>query len=113
VSTHSSAWTSNTTIIKPDMGPNITNTRSLYPTFGSPAERKLSWTGNQPDRLIYSPPPGATGVAFPDPTKQPQPGGPPLCLPKSAPGHSRAVQFPGRPGGSNELDGSRNSAKHQ
>jgi hypothetical protein len=91
VSTHSSAWTSNTTIIKPDMEPNITNTGSLYPTFGSLAERKLSWTGNQPDRLIYSPPPGATGVAFPDPTKQPQPGGPPYVFqnpPKDIP-----VQF--------------------
>lgn len=91
VSTHSSAWTSNTTIIKPDMEPNITNTGFLYPTFGSPAERKLSWTGNQPDRLIYSPPPGATGVAFPDPTKQPQPGGPPYVFqnpPKDIP-----VQF--------------------
>jgi hypothetical protein len=62
------------------MEPNITNTGSLNPTFGTPAERKLSWTGNQPDRLIYYPPPGAAGVAFPDMTKQPQPGGPPYIF---------------------------------
>ncbi len=75
--THSSAWTSSTTIIKPDMDPNITNTGSLNPAPGSQAERKLSWSGNQPDRLTYYPPPGASNLTFPDPAKQPLAGGPP------------------------------------
>jgi hypothetical protein len=99
VSTHSSAWTENTTIIKPDMEPNITNTGSLYPTFGSPAERKLSWTGNQPARLIYSPPPGATGVTFPDPTKQPQPGGPPYVFQNPPQDIPVQFNFPAAPAG--------------
>ena len=89
--THSSAWTSSTTIIKPDMDPNITNTGSLNPAPGSQAERKLSWSGNQPDRLTYYPPPVATNLVFTDPTKQPQAGGPPYVF--ANPSKDIPVQF--------------------
>ena len=99
-STHSSAWTSSTTIIKPDMEPSITNTGSLNPAPGSLAERKLSWSGNQPDRLTYHPPLGATDLVFTDPTKQPQPGGPPYFFnnpPKDIPAQFNF--FPALPAG--------------
>ena len=99
-STHSSAWTSSTTIIKPDMDPSITNTGSLNPAPGSLAERKLSWSGNQPDRLTYYPPLGATDLVFTDPTKQPQPGGPPYFFnnpPKDIP--AQFYFFPALPAG--------------
>jgi len=99
-STHSSAWTSSTTIIKPDMDPSITNTGSLNPAPGSLAVRKLSWSGNQPDRLTYHPPLGATDLVFTDPTKQPQPGGPPYFFnnpPKDIPAQFNF--FPALPAG--------------
>jgi hypothetical protein len=98
--THSSAWTSSTTIIKPDMEPSITNTGSLNPAPGSQAERKLSWSGNQPDRLTYHPPLGATDLVFTDPTKQPQAGGPPYFFnnpPKDIP--AQFSFFPALPAG--------------
>jgi hypothetical protein len=98
-STHSSAWTSSTTIIKPNMDPNITNTGSLNPVPGSLAERKLSWSGKQPDRLTYYPPPGATSLTFPDPTKQPLAGGPPYFFINPSKDIPVQFSFPAQPAG--------------
>jgi hypothetical protein len=63
--------------------PYIDRVRSLNLAPGSPAERKLSWSGNQPESLRYYPPPGATNLVFSDPTKQPQAGGPPYIFSNS------------------------------